>query len=166
MSLRSSPPSSAPIDVPGWAVITIGRTRLAIPQREVHRIDLAVDIMQADRGEEPEIGWLRVDDGSSWPVYSLDEGLQLERSVSAERRLCVFTGTEGSILGILCDHAQSLDSNDDLAVQPVPGCMSGLSSVAEGLAGFEDSVALVTNSAALGDYVMRELDRTHGTGAQ
>lgn len=80
------------MDIAGWVVLAIGAVHLALPQRDVRQIELASDLKESAAGEGREIGWFMRKNGPSWPAYSFDESLRLERPASAGRKLCVFMG--------------------------------------------------------------------------
>jgi len=153
---------SAAQEIAGWAVLAIGKVRLALPQREVRQIDLAADLKVSAAGEGPESGWLIRDDAPSWPAYCLDEALVFERPAPVERKLCVFLKLGEEARGILCDHVWSLATDTDLVPEPMPGCMGGPRTPATGLAHFEGGVTLVTGAAALDSYFTDLKETEHG----
>ena len=74
---------TGPAIVPGWAVLVIDELWLAMPQRDVRQFALASDLEAsganlAQAGGQPLAG-----SGESWPVYSLDGSLQLQREAGA-----------------------------------------------------------------------------------
>jgi hypothetical protein len=169
------------LDIAGWIVLAIGAVRLALPQRDVRQIELAADLKDSAAGEGREIGWFIRKNGPSWPAYSLDESLRLERPPSAGRKLCVFMGEtangpslargprldpigeqEDAVRGVLCNRVWSLAADTDLGIEAVPGCMTGMRSLATGLSQFEGTAALVTDRAALAAYLDFLLEPEHG----
>jgi hypothetical protein len=148
--------------ISGWAVLAIGAVRLALPQRGVRQIDLAVDLKISAAGEGPAIGWLVRKSGASWPVYCLDERFGFEHPAPADRRLCVFFGSGDDVQGILCNHVWSLPSDADLAIEPLPGCATGQRSPATGLAQFMEGVSLVTSATALAAYLAALKETNYG----
>lgn len=148
--------------VPGWAVLALGTVRLAFPQWNVHRVELARDLAISTQTNNPECGTFTPDGGSSWPAYSLNDSLQLELPPAAERRLAVFVFLKDAVRGILCDYVRSLEADDDLAVEPVPACAGDLRLVATGLARFEDGVVLVADPVAFADYLLALIDQFDG----
>jgi len=154
--------SRGPTSVPGWAVLDVGPQSVAIPQGEVHRVELAADLVRTSSGEEAGVGCLKGEDDSYWPAYSLDEALGLEEPAVPERRLCVFVVLKDAICGILCDNVRFLDSDDNLSIRPVPGCMPCLGSFARGLASLKGGVVLVTDSEVLAEHIGCLPERLHG----
>ncbi|NIR59401.1 MAG: hypothetical protein GWO02_07710 [Gammaproteobacteria bacterium] len=128
----------------------------------MHRIELAADLEEPTGEQEWEAGWFVHENGLSWPAYSFNESLRLERPASAGRTLCAFVTSEDAVRGILCDHVRSLESDLDLAVESLPGCIDALRSVATGLARYGDGVALVTDARTLVDYLSFPQDPAYG----
>lgn len=143
------PAASAARPTAGWVVLAIEDLRLALPQRDVHQIELAADLKLSAAGEAWEAGWLLHKDGKSWPAYCFDGALRLLRPAPATRRVCVFFECTGEIRGLMCDHVWSLAADGDLDVEPVPGCMAAPRLLMTGLARYQGGVAVVTHAAAL-----------------
>ncbi len=144
-------------------MLAIGAVRLALPQRDARQIELASDLKESAAGEEREIGWFIRKNGPSWPAYSLDESLRLERPASAGRKLCVFLDVgEDAARGMLCNRVWSLAADADLGIEAVPRCMTGVRSPAVGLAQFDGTAALVTDRTTLISYLDFLLEVGHG----
>ena len=154
-------PASAAVPVEGWLVLAIEELRLALPQSEALQIELAFDLKSADEGGQ-EVGRLSRRIGKSWPAYCLDSALRVQRPAPAERRLCVFLGTQVDTRGILCDRVWPLAADADLRPEPPPGCMNGPRSPTIGLARFQDGVAVVTSAAELKAYLDFLAEEEHG----
>jgi len=151
---RTSPRiDTRPSSVPGWAVLAFGELWLALPQRDVRQFELASDLEAPGASLAQAAGQFMAGSEESWPVYSLDGSLQLQRAVPETRRICVFFETEGQTRGLLCDRVWSLAEDADLLVEPMPGCIKGPPSPATGLAQFRGQIAIVTNHGALSAYL-------------
>ncbi len=147
--------------VPGWAVLVIDELYLVLPQRDVRQFGLASDLEAPGAELAQAGGQFPAGRGESWPVYSLDGSLQLQRATSEVRTVCVFFEAGGQTRGLLCDRLWSLAEDTDLAVEPMPGCAKGPPSPATGLAQFRDRIAMVTDRAALSSYLAYLLDQNH-----
>jgi|GEM_PF-1472588 len=163
MSSTATSPSleTRPVTAAGWVVLAIDKLWLALPQRDVRQFELASDMAAPADSAGPEAGRFIGRRGESWPVYSLDESLQLQRMVPAARHICAFFETEGETRGVLCDRVWTLAREIELTVEPVPGCMAGPPSPSTGLAQFQDRIALVTGRAALTSYIAHLLEQSH-----
>ena len=153
--------NTGPGIIPGWTVLAIDELLLALPQRDVHQFELASDLEAPAANLAQAAGQFIAGRNTSWPVYSLDGSLQLQRAVPEARRICVFFETEGQTTGLMCDRVWSLAEDADLVVEPMPGCVKGPPSPATGLAQFQDRIAMVTNRAALSFYLAHLLEQTH-----
>jgi hypothetical protein len=154
-------PVSAAVPVEGWLVLAMEGLRLALPQSEALQIELASDLKVTD-AEGQEAGRLSRRNGKPWPAYCLDWALRVQRPAPAERRLCVFFGTQDDARGILCDRVWPLAADADLRPEPPRGCMNGPRSPTIGLARFQDGVALVTSAAELRAYLDFLAEEDHG----
>ncbi len=152
---------TGPAIVPGWAVLAMGELWLALPQRDVRQFELASDLEAPGASLAQAAGQFMAGNDQSWPVYSLDGLLQLQRAVPEARRICVFYETEDQTRGLLCDRVWSLAEDADLIVEPMPGCMKGPPSPATGLAQFRDHIAIVTNRGALSAYLAYLLEQDY-----
>jgi hypothetical protein len=137
----------------GWLVLTIDSLRLALPQREVRLIELVADLQPVAIEDGPAIGWLLHKDADPWPAYCLDGELLLQRPVPAARRICVFIEAGGLVTGIACDRVQSLATDAELTVEPVPGCMTGIRSPITGFARYQADITAVLSVTALAAYL-------------
>lgn len=142
--------AAAPLAAVGWMVLAIDELHLALPQREVRKIELLADLEIAGGGRE--IAWLRRRDAQAWPAYNLDARLELS-ALATSRRVCVFVGTGDRVVGIACDRLWSLASDAELMVEPVPGCMIGRPSPIRGFARYRDGIAAVAGAGALQSYL-------------
>ena len=147
----------------GWLVLVIDGLRLALPQRDVRLIELAAELQPATVADGQVIGWLPREDADPWPVYSFDGGLRLQRPAAETRRLCVFIEAGGQTTGIACDRVHALATDVELAVEPVPGCMTGIPSPLAGFARDQGGITAVLDVAALSGYI--DFLREHGNGA-
>jgi len=152
---------TGPAIVPGWAVLAIGELWLALPQRDVRQFELASELEAPEASLAQAAGQFMARSDKSWPAYSLDGSLQLQRAVPEARRICVFFETEGQTRGLLCDRVWSLADYTDLIVEPMPGCIKGPPSPATGLAQFRGQIAIVTNRGALSAYLAYLLVQDH-----
>ena len=137
----------------GWLVLTIDSLRLALPQRDVRLIELVADLQPVAAEGEPAIGRLLHEDADPWPAYCLDGELHLQRPVPAVRRICVFIEAGDHVTGIACDRVQSLATDAELTVEPVPGCMTGIRSPITGFARYQAEITAVLDAAALAAYL-------------
>ncbi len=148
--------------VPGWAVLAIAGSRLALPQREVQQFESASDVEAPGTDMTHAAGQFTAGSQQVWPVYSLDGSLGLQRAaVLAASSLCVFLEAQGQKLGLLCDRVWALAEDSDLAVEPLPGCLKGPPSPVTGLARFQDRITLVTDRDALWAYLSYLLGQPH-----
>ncbi len=155
-------PSAAAVRAAGWVVLSIDGLRLALPQRDVRLIQLVADLKLSAAGEGHEVGWLLREAGDSWPAYCLDGALRLQRPAPDARRVCVFCEAEGAVLGIVCDRLWSLATDAELAVEPVPGCMTGAPTPVVGFARYQEGIAIVLGTTALVRYLSFLRDSGHG----
>lgn len=145
----------------GWMVLGIDELRLALPQTDVRLIELIADLKPSATDEAREIGWLLREGGDSWPAYCLDGVLRLQRPAPGARRICVFFEADDGVLGIVCDRVWSLATDAELAVEPVPGCMTGMPSPVAGFARHREGVVLVISAARLTRYLAFLQGRAH-----
>ena len=108
-------------EVPGWLLLSIDTLKLALPQKDVKKIELFSTLQVAVDGEA-EAGWYE-HNGDLWPAYCLDRHLSLQSEMPAARRYCVFFEVNGRTIGILCDHVSILAADEDLDLQPMRACM-------------------------------------------
>ncbi len=165
--MTRTPPSprAEPGVVSGWTVLSIDELRLALPQRDLLQFELAADLRAPGADLAPAAGRFVTGSEESWPVYRLDESLQLRPTRSGARGLCVFFEDEGRTRGLLCDRVWALDEDAALVVEPVPGCLRGPPSPATGLAQFQGRIAVVTGRAAISAYLahlLEQADVEHG----
>ncbi len=153
--------STGPAVVPGWAVLAIDQLRLALPQRDLLQFELASDLEAPGADLVPATGRFMAGGDESWPVYGLDESLQLQRAELGARSLCVFFEAEGQTRGLLCDRVWSLAEDAALVVEPVPGCIQGPPSPTTGLAQFQGRIAMVTDRTAISAYLAYLQEQTH-----
>ncbi len=146
----------------GWMVLAVGDLRLAFRQREIRLIGLVSDLKLSAAGESPEVGWLLQKSGNSWPVYCLDEALDLQRPAPEGRHVCVFFEAGGEMLGLLSDRVWSLAADADIAAEPLPVCMTGLSSPLVGVARYQGSFVAVLGGAEIAAYLANLRERKHG----
>lgn len=139
----------------GWLVLAFDTLQLTLPQRSVRQVELASDLQPEVSDAAATAGWLLHPDGQSWPAYCLDGALRPLQPAPESRRLCVFFETGDTVCGLLCDRVSSLATDAELTVEPLPGCMTGLSSPVTGVARLRDGITAVTSATALLDYLTR-----------
>ena len=149
--LRQSPPAA--VAATGWLLLDIDDRRLALPQRDVRQIELAADLEAATESGAREAGWFVPRDGDAWPAYSLDAALQLQQAPPAGRKVCVFVEAAGKRFGLLCNRVAPLHADEDLEVEPVPGCLVRTHSPILGFARIGNGLAVITDGAALAAYL-------------
>ena len=160
-STATTPPAETARSIaPGWAVLGIDELRLALPQRDLRRFELASDLEAPGAKSAPAAGQFTAADDASWPAYNLDGTLHLQRVTPGARSLCAFFDAEGQTRGLLCDRVWSLAEDADLVVEALPGCMKGPPSPATGLARFQGRIAMVTNRDAISSYLAFLLEQT------
>lgn len=145
--------ATAPAAAAGWLVLTLDSLQLALPQCSVRQVELIGDLHRGEPGASGPAAWLPRADGHSWPAYCLDGALRRLPAVPDTRRLGVFFDTGETVCGILCDRVSSLATDAELAIEPVPGCMTGLPSPLTGVARLRDGITAVTDSVSLFDYL-------------
>lgn len=155
-----SPAATAGI-TDGWLLLALDGLRLALPHREAVLIGLTGDLTAPDHDDTFEIGSLLRQPGPSWPVFSLNGALALERRHSVKRRNCVFFATGGVVRGLACDRLWSLATDAELAVAPVPGCLRAEQSPITGFARYRDDLLAVTRAAELAAYLDFLLEHRH-----
>jgi hypothetical protein len=155
----TAPPSAA--HTAGWVVLAIGGQHLALAQRDVRLMELVADLTPPTVDTQYEIGWLARKNDEPWPVYCLDDELRLQRQAPAARRVCVFVATDTGTIGIACDRVQSLALDADLAVDPVPGCMTGVPSPIAGFARHKGGITAVLSPTALAGYIAFLQEQRH-----
>lgn len=145
----------------GWLLLDIEDRRLALPQRDVRQIELAVDLEPATASGSLEAGWFVRRDGDSWPAYSLDAALQLQQPAPTGQKVCVFVEAAGQHFGLLCNRVSPVHAGDDLKVEPVPGCIVRAHSPIVGFARVGSGLTVVTHGDALAAYLgsLREQSR-------
>jgi len=159
---ESAVSSAAATVTAGWMVLALGDQQLAIPQRDVRLIGLAADLKLSAAGEALEVGWLLQKSGNSWPVYCFNEALQILRPAPPDRHVCVFFEAGGEILGILSDRVWSLAADTDMAVQPLPACMTGLPSPVVGVSYYQQKVVAVLGATEIAAYLNFLREQEHG----
>ena len=157
--LVQSLPAATPAT--GWLLLELDDRRLALPQRDVRQIVLAVDLKPAMASDSREAGWFVSRHGDTWPAYSLDAALQLQQPAPAGQKVCVFVEATGQRFGLLCNRVSPLHADDDLNVETVPGCLARTHSPIVGFARVGSGLAVVIHGDALAAYLgtLREQDR-------
>jgi chemotaxis signal transduction protein len=146
----------------GWLLLDIDDRRLALPQRDIRQIELAVDLVPAMAGSRSiEVGWFVPRDGDSWPAYSFNAALELRQPAPAGQKVCVFVEAANQRFGVLCNRVSPVHTDAELEVEPVPGCLARAHSPIVGFARVGDGLAIVTDGDALASYLgtLREQDR-------
>jgi hypothetical protein len=152
---------AAPAAGTGWLVLSFDAVRLALPQRSVRQVELTADLSPPSADAPATTAALPQPDGTSWPAYCLDGALRRLRTAPPQRRLCVFVDGGGAVFGLLCDRVSSLATDAELAVEPLPGCMTGLPSPVTAVARLGAAITTVTSAAALRDYLRHLQDGDH-----
>jgi hypothetical protein len=154
--------TAAPAVATGWLVLTLDALQLSLPQRSVRQIELIGDLRPADGLAPGPAAWLERADGRSWPAYCLDGALDPVTRVPDTRRVAVFFDAGDAVCGLLCDRVTSFASDAELAVEPLPGCMTGLPSPLTGVAHLGDGIVAVTDGAALFTYLTGAAEADRG----
>ncbi len=139
------------LTAPGWVLFAFDGLRFVVPQKDVKTIELHSALQIAVDGEA-QTGWYE-QAGELWPAYSLDRNLALQAHLPRARQFCVFMEAAGKVSGVLCDHVSILESDDELAVQPMARCLVAEHSPLRGLGLHNGEVVLATRSADFAAYL-------------
>ncbi|OGT91599.1 MAG: hypothetical protein A2286_12980 [Gammaproteobacteria bacterium RIFOXYA12_FULL_61_12] len=127
----------------GWVVISLSGMLLGLAQNQIRQIVPASALQPAPAGSTEAA--IHIRDGDSWPVYALDAELRL--AAKGDQRFAVFLEALHHPLGLLADAVRVLPEDEDLRVQPLPGCMAGADSPLTGLALLDGSEAVLVSDA-------------------
>ena len=131
----------------GYMHLVIGTANLLVPLTQIISLESVLDI-RPDRTRPGQVGQIRVGE-VRWPVYNLDEDLQLLDDLSPARKVCVCLGKDTEGYGIACDQVNNL-KDEEAKLVALPLCMkTGLSPI-EALAIRDKQVMCVTDFEALG----------------
>jgi chemotaxis signal transduction protein len=147
-------------DVSGWLVLTIDNLELAIPQCDVKSVELR-SILDVAVDGEAEAGWLEQDD-KTWPVYGVNNRLNLITKVPHSRRFCILLYVEDKYIGFLCDQVRILPSDDDLDLQAMPECLISGNSPLKWVTLLDKNVVVVVEKNGLPGY-LKEMEAKYGT---
>ncbi len=146
-------------DVPGWLVLTIDNLELALPQCDVKSVELRSMLDVAVDGEA-EAGWLE-QDNKTWPVYGVNNRLNIMARVPHSRRFCILLYVEDKYIGFLCDQVRILPSDDDLDLQVIPTCLVSGNSPLKWITLLDKNVVTVVEKDGLTEY-LKEMEAEYG----
>ena len=129
-----------------FAILTIDGRSFFLPQKEIHSLELAIDINKADPLSQA-VGWFR-ETGEKWPLYCIDRELNVLSYIPPIRKVCVLISDRGFKFGVLCDQISSLDDRHPMTY-PIPKCMMTPRLPFEGLIIIEGKVRCVTTTVLL-----------------
>jgi len=130
-------------------LLRVGSIMMALPQRQVRSLELAVDV---ERGAEPPergVGWIEFA-RRRWPVYALGPELELAPDRALDRGACVLIERDGGLFGIVVDEVERCDIDVET---PLPPSMRGASTPIEALATLESGVVCLSSARALAAWV-------------
>ncbi len=110
--------ASAPISIGHYALLSMDRLALLIPQHQVRSLEPALDVQ---RTQARDAAWISTA-GVNWPVYCLSEDLWPNLEVPANRHICALLQSGAGLLGVLCDQVATLERTE-LDILPLPHCM-------------------------------------------
>ena len=103
-----------------FAILTIDGRRFFLPQKEIHSLELVIDINKIDPLTQA-VGWF-LEENQKWPLYCLDRELNILTYIPQSRKTCVLIRDRDFNFGILCDQINSLDDYHPMTY-PIPKCM-------------------------------------------
>lgn len=128
------------------AELVVDGQSLLIGHVHIHSVEPILDVRMSP-GHGQALGTVALGE-AQWPVYCIDNNLDLLDHVPATRRACVLLKPDHGGVGILCDEVRVID-NAVLSIVPVPGCMSGQQSLMESLAVIGGKVTCVLGAERL-----------------
>ena len=130
-------------------VLSVGRLALVFPQREIRTLEPVLDL---ESGENSlSIGDIVLDEGT-WPIFALNENLELLASGPETGRVCMLMSHERWRFGLLCDKVANGPARD-LISQPLPDCMRQQATVVNSLAVVSGQVMCLTRAEAIWRYL-------------
>jgi len=153
MSMSAAAMTAAELlNEPVYLTLEIDNLRLLLPQRQCIAI-VPVSTLQPNQEAHKRSVGLIVRTMQLWPVYALDNALQLTQDPPSTRQHCVLISANEGRIGLLCDRTFPVERND-LTVGPIPECMQSNSLLFGGLAIHQDQIAYIST----GDILYRQLD--------
>lgn len=105
-----------------YAVLTMDKQPLLIPQHELLSLEPAQDLKRFPRGPRRSVGHISLGQDQV-PVYCLSRQLELMNIAPAERRVCtLLQSPQHGLFGLLCDQVSTLHA-DARNTRTLPACM-------------------------------------------
>ncbi len=123
-----------------------------MPHDQITSVEPGIDL-DIQSGPAGSVGEI-VLSGRHWPVYSLDQNLDLIGQIPPERRGCALISGALGGFGITCDELTPLKT-DDVRMHPIPGCMRTPDLPAELLAVYDGRVACVLSAETIARHIAR-----------
>ena len=108
-----------------YTSISIGNTNLLIQQSDIISITSSKDADYSSPSNN-SVGWLYYDN-IKMPLYSLNEHLAIERSITNNKNVCVVLNSSNSYISLLCNDAIEFKYNIE-KIDTLPECMSAAGS--------------------------------------
>ena len=143
-----------------FAILTIDGRRFFLPQKEIHSLELVIDIDKTDPLPRA-VGWFP-QASEKWPLYCVDRELNILSYIPPSHKACVLISNRDFNFGILCDQVSSLEGHHPLTY-PIPQCMATPHLPIECLIVLEGKVECVTTTVLLAGILNNVKQKgTHG----
>ena len=141
------------LNEPVYLALQIDHLRLLVPQAQFAAMASAETLQPKRDNSQPGIGSISRGQ-QTWPVYALNNALELTTEPPSTRAQCVLLTTGTEHIGLLCDQAFPIERSE-LIVGPIPACMQSSELLFSGLAIYQDQIAFLSTA----DILYRQLQR-------
>jgi hypothetical protein len=111
-------PAETPISTNGFVICELSRVSIVIPQADIMTIEHGGELSASLPGESA-YGWFACSQGP-WPVYALDDRLQLVQQLQTPRSFIVFLRASPWPRGLLVSAVRIVGKQSDLHIQSLP----------------------------------------------
>jgi len=132
--------------------VTLGKTRILFPDREVMSIEPMPDIHQPEKSNG---NFYVTRNDVKIPVYVFDEDLQLVSASDDRHEFCVFLEDNQDRIGIFCDEAGKVTLRDIIR-HDLPDCMLSPNAAIQYIALSNNNLYCISNLANLLKPVIKE----------
>lgn len=145
-----------------YVLLTMGELKLLVLQQDIRAVEVVEDIQTKLEEEEAAagiMGWIAFSD-QQYPVFSLDEHLNVHSHLPENHHLCVLLHAgEEAVVGLTCTTVQSLNVSYRPHIVPLPACMRIPGTPISGLAVHNKQLLCISNAAALMNYLTAWTER-------
>lgn len=141
-------------DQPQYISLSFGKTNYLVPQSSIVAIETLSDVNFEKAGDNvsPCLSY----NNSKLPLYRLSEQLDIERSISSTKTICIILEYQGRRIALMCTEATPF-KYDITKITPLPECMRARPNPIESVClckiGDDSAVYFVISATALFKYI-------------